>query len=66
MLRRGVELGLISEQDRNGWPQNIWGVAGNGVAVEAMLENPELGTYHGYPMTSDDPLEDEVRLRWRP
>ncbi len=65
VLRRGVAQGLISEQERNGWPQNVWGIADNGVAVEAMLENPELGTYHGYPMTSDDPLEEEVRLRWR-
>jgi hypothetical protein len=65
ILRRGVEIGLISAQSRNGWPQNIWGVAQNGVAVEAMLENAELGTYHGYPMPSEDPLEVEVRLRWR-
>jgi hypothetical protein len=65
VLRRGVEQGLISDQERDGFPQNVWGVADNGVAVEAMLENSQLGTYHGYPMTADDPLEEEVRRRWR-
>ena len=66
VLRRGVELGLVSEQQRNGWPQNVWGVAANDVAVEAMLENPDVGSYHGYPMLADDPLVEELRLRWRP
>lgn len=64
ILRRGVELGLVSEQFRNGWPQNVWGVAANGTAVEAMLDNAEQGTYHGYPMLSGDALADEVRERW--
>lgn len=64
VLRRGLKLGLVSEQARNGWPQNVWGIAANGIAVEAMLDNEQQGTYHGYPMISDDPLVDEVRLRW--
>ena len=66
LLRRGVELGLVSEQLRNGWPQNIWAVAANGVAVEAMLENEVLGTYHGYPMSPDEPFVAQVRERWTP
>lgn len=66
VLRRGIALGIVSEQMRNGWPQNVWGLAANGVAVEAMLDNAQQGTYHGYPMLSDDPLADEVRLRWLP
>jgi hypothetical protein len=32
--------------------------------IEAMLDNEQQGTYHGYPMLSDDPLADEVRRRW--
>lgn len=66
LLRRGIELGLVSEQERGGWPQNVWAVAANDTAVEAMLDNEQQGTYHGYPMLSDDPLADEVRRRWIP
>ncbi len=64
LIQRGLRQGLVSEQWRDGWPQNIWAVAENGMAVEAMLENPTLGTYHGYPMQDGDPLADEVVARW--
>jgi len=40
-------------------------VADNGVAVEAVLENPTAGTYHGYPLPESDPLAGEVIRRWR-
>lgn len=66
VLRRGLALGLVSEQARNGWPQNVWGVAANGTPVEAMLDNEQQGTYHGYPMLPEDPLVDEVLERWTP
>lgn len=65
LLREGAHRGLISVQERGGWPQNVWAIAANGVAVEAMLENPLTGQYHGYPMLESDPLADEVRERWR-
>jgi len=45
-------------------PPYVWSVK-DGIALEAMLENPELGTYHGYPMPVDDPLADEILKRWR-
>jgi hypothetical protein len=64
LLRLGIERGLVSVQERNGWPQNVWAVSANGLPVEAMLENPETGTYHGYPMLSGDPLRDLVIERW--
>ena len=65
LLREGARRGLVSVQERDGWPQNVWAIAANGVAVEAMLENPLTGRYHGYPMLESDPLADEVRERWR-
>lgn len=34
------------------------------MALEAMLENEETGTYHGYPMLEGDPLRDEVVRAW--
>jgi len=50
LLRTGAKLGLISIQERNGLPQNIWAVSPNGIPLEAQLDNVELATYHGYPM----------------
>jgi hypothetical protein len=64
-LRQGVRRGLVSIQERQGWPQNVWAVAPNSIPLEAMLENPAAGAYHGYPMLKDDPLADEVLERWR-
>jgi hypothetical protein len=64
LLRRGIEVGMISEQEWNGYPQNVWAVTASGHAVEAQLENREAGVYHGYPMLSADPLAEEVLERW--
>jgi hypothetical protein len=64
ILKAGLEKGLVSEQDKNGWPKNIWALDHAGIAFEAQLENPDLGTYHGYPMPDNDPFADEVRQRW--
>jgi len=64
VIRAGIRRGLVSVQQRNGWPQNVWSVAPNGRPVEAQLENSNTGTYHGYPMLTDDPLAAEVLRRW--
>lgn len=64
LLREGFRRGMVSEQERNGWPQNVWAVAENGTPLEAMLENRDSGTYHAYPMFSHDPLRSEVLKRW--
>ncbi|QVL51302.1 MAG: hypothetical protein KFB96_06900 [Thiocapsa sp.] len=63
-LRAGVQQGLVSQQRRDGWPQNIWAVTDNGDPLEAMLENAGQGVYHGYPMPQDDPFRAEVPGRW--
>src|SRR5437899_5565844 len=26
LLRKAISMGLVSVQERNGWPQNVWGV----------------------------------------
>lgn len=64
LLRSGLERGLVSVQERNGWPQNVWAAHQGRIPMEAMLENRETGTYHAYPMLSDDPLYHEVLKRW--
>ena len=64
LLREGIRRGLVSVQERNGWPQYVWAVTANFVAVEAMLENAQTGTYHGYPMLPSDPLAEKVLEQW--
>jgi len=65
LLREGVRKGLISERMVNHLPQNIWSVTKDGYPIEAQLENPEQGTYHGYPMPESDPFRAEVLARWK-
>ncbi len=64
LLKAGIGKGLISEQLRGGWPQNIWSVTDDGEPLEAELENSVTGTYHGYPMPKADPLRNEVLKKW--
>jgi hypothetical protein len=64
LLREGARRGLISEQRRGKFPQNIWAVTADGCPVEAQLENSEQGIYHGYPMPRTDPFREKVLERW--
>ena len=64
LLREGIRRGLVSVQERNGFPQNVWGVTEEGVALEAQLENQEKGTYHGYPLSDADPMQQHVIEWW--
>lgn len=64
LLKEGVRRGLVSLQSNNGWPQNIWAVTDDGVALEAQLENRETGAYHGYPMPPTDPFVELVMMEW--
>jgi hypothetical protein len=63
LLRSGVRRGLVSVHSKNGWPKNVWAVV-RAMPVEGILENPDTGKYHGYPMLSHDPLYYEVVKRW--
>lgn len=63
-LKQGLAKGLISDRSKGVWPQNIWAVTESGVPLEAQLENPEIGSYHGYPMPPSDPLADEILMQW--
>ncbi len=64
MLRLGAVKGLISEQRRGEFPQNIWAVTDSGDPLEAQLENQEKGEYHGYPVPKGDPFRSEILTRW--
>jgi hypothetical protein len=63
-LKSGLRRGLISDRFNGRWPQNIWSLTEDGNPLEAQLENPEMGTYHGYPMPQSDPLAAEIVRRW--
>ena len=64
LLKEGIRRGLVSEQMRNDFPQNVWAVSEEGIPLEAQLENSETGTYHGYPMREDDALGEKVVEKW--
>jgi hypothetical protein len=64
LLREGILRGLVSLQERQGWPQNVWAVTDGGIPLEAELENAEIGSYHGYPMPLEDAFRQEVLKRW--
>lgn len=64
LIQSGLERGLVSEQQRGGWPQNIWAVADDGEMFEAQLENQVSGTYHGYPMAQEDDFRQVVKTEW--
>lgn len=64
LLKSGITKGLISDRFNGDWPKNIWSVTADGKPLEAQLENPESGTYHGYPMPESDPFSAEILRRW--
>lgn len=64
LLRAGLSRGLVSDRMDGDWPKNVWSVTDDGFAMEAQLENRDLGIYHGYPMPETDPLSSEVIRRW--
>jgi hypothetical protein len=64
LLKKGISKGMISEQVRNGWPQNVWAVSEDNEAFEAQLENADSGVYHGYPMPQDDDFRSTVLAEW--
>jgi len=57
-------LKMVSEQKRQGWPQNVWAVDDEGVVYEAQLSNSETGEYHGYPMKVGDGFTIFVAREW--
>jgi hypothetical protein len=61
LLREGFRLGLVSRQQRDGWPQNVWAITSLGEPLEAQLEGN--GVYHGYPLPENDPFRDVLLRR---
>jgi hypothetical protein len=64
LLASGFRKGMISEQMRDGWPQNVWAVSDDGQVYEAQLENGVQGIYHGYPIPMNDDFRSVVVGEW--
>jgi len=64
LLRQGLLRGMVSRNQHNGWPQNVWAVSESGEPFEAQLENRINGTYHGYPMPKADDFRSLVIEEW--
>jgi len=64
LLKKGMYLECISDRFENEWPKNVWAVTGDNAVLEYQLENPERGSYHGYPLPGNDPMVAEVLTRW--
>jgi hypothetical protein len=66
LLRKGICHGMISPvADARAFPRNIWSVTDDGIPLEAQLENPEQGIYHGCPLPREDPMYAIVVNAWR-
>jgi hypothetical protein len=63
LLQGGFLRALVSDQERGGWPQNVWSVLGD-EPYESQLENKDQGIYHGYPMPKDDDFRILVLAEW--
>jgi len=63
LLLDGIQHGLVSRDAEAGFPHYVWMVYGERV-IEARCDNRVAGTYHGYPLETDDPMADDVRNQW--
>ena len=64
LLKSGIRRGMVSEQQRGDWPQNVWAVDAEGIIYEAQLSNRERGEDHGYPMKHGDRFAEFVQSEW--
>ncbi len=64
LLRLGVKAGMVSPWDGTAFPKNIWSMTKDGIPLEAQLENPGNGTYHGYPLETNDVFRQSVIDKW--
>lgn len=62
LLREGFRRGMVSQQVRDNWPQNVWAVTVDRVPLEGQHEGG--GVYHGYPMPEADPIRPAILKEW--
>ncbi len=65
LLQKGAASGLVSKDADQGFPRYIWMVINEDDVLEARCDDPENGTYHGYPLEKNDPMADIVIKQWQ-
>ncbi len=63
LLREGCRRGLIDANFDDGWPKRIWAVH-QGMVLEAQHDKSPPGSYHGYPLQTDDHFREIILSRW--
>ncbi|MDR8398670.1 hypothetical protein NE850_20255 [Paraburkholderia sp. USG1] len=65
LVASGIECGLISEPQANGFPKFIWSVSEHGEVFEAKTDTHGTGEYHGYPLEDEDDMHKYVKSIWK-
>lgn len=63
LLEKGLRRGFLSKSLDGEWPRNIWALSEKKIPLEARLDQA-TGTYHGFPMSRNDPLYAEILENW--
>ena len=64
LLLIGIKLGMFSELQNDGYPKFIWAVSEDGSTFEAKTDVHGTGEYHGYPLSSSDPMHHYIKKVW--
>lgn len=65
LLKRGVMLGLWSDQGHEDAPSLIWTIDDNGWIFELRITNATQAEYHGYPVLQTDAFAKQVLIKAR-
>lgn len=65
LLRRGVMLGLWSDQNSEDVPDLLWTIDDRGWIFELRITNAGQAQYHGYPVLPEDAFARHVLVRAR-
>ena len=65
LLRRGVMLGLWSDQNDGNVPSMLWTIDQSGWIFELRITNSGQAQYHGYPLLPGDAFARHVLVRAR-
>ena len=64
LVARGIQYGLFSEPQEDGFPKFIWSVSEHGEVFEAKTDTHGTGEYHGYPLEDEDAMHKYVKSIW--
>ncbi|MFA7441420.1 MAG: hypothetical protein WCZ66_10700 [Sphingomonadaceae bacterium] len=65
LVTHGIQCGLFSEPQPDGFPKFIWSVSGTGEVFEAKTDRHGAGSYHGYPLEDEDAMREYVLSVWK-